>query len=154
MKASNRFLLGFGIAIALLVVVTLVLVLTAKNDISMRPENTPEGTVQRFLLAVQDKDYPKAFSYLRIVENNRTLSYDDWVISVRPPSQSLQRAWKATLGEIRVTGNKATVEVMMDIFRPGGPFENPVDVQTILFQLEKTDEAWFITQRPSLFWLY
>jgi hypothetical protein len=154
MKASNRFLLGFGIGIAVLIVVTLVLVLTARENISLLPENTPEGTVQRFLLAIQEKDYPKAFTHLRIVEDKRSPTYEEWVLSVRPPSQSLQTAWKAVLGETRLAGATATVEVMVDVFRPGGPFENPVRTDTVLFHLEKTGDTWFITSRPALFWLW
>ncbi len=65
MKTSNRFLLGFGIIIAAIVVLAVTLAVTGGNEqVKLLPETSPEGTVQRFLLAVKDHDYLKAYGFL------------------------------------------------------------------------------------------
>jgi hypothetical protein len=154
MKSSNRFLLGFGIAITILVVITITLVLTNREMAPLLPENTPQGTVQRFLLAVQDHDFQKAYSYLDVQESGRKLTYDDWIQSVSPRFQTSSPAWKATFGKTIITDNTATVEVLIDIFEPAGPFDNPVRTQIDNYQLKQENGKWFITSRPWLYWFY
>ena len=154
MKSSNRFLLGFGIVITILVIITVTLVMTNQSIAPLLSEDTPEGTVQRFLLAVQEQDYQKAYTYLHIEENGKKLTYDEWVQSVTPGFQTFSTSWKATLGETIVSGDTATVEVLIDIFQPGGPFENPMRTQVESFQLRKIDDSWSIITRPWLYWIY
>ena len=154
MKSSNRFLLGFGIAICLLVVVTVTLVVTNRGITTLLPENTPQGTVQRFLLAVQEHDFQQAYSYLKVEERGLQLTYDEWLESVFPRFQTSTTAWRATIGKTEILGNTATVEILIDIFQPGGPFENPVRTQTDYYKLNKIDASWFIISRPWLYWLY
>ncbi len=155
MKSSRRLFIGFGIAIGVLVIVTIALVLSTRGgSVSLLPEDTPQGTVQRFLIVVQDRDFPKAYAYLKVEERGIILSYSDWVRNIPPAFQSSPSAWKATLAATTVTGNQASVEVVVDVFRPGGPFEDPVRSQTVSFQLTKIGGTWFITTRPPLYWLY
>ena len=62
MKSSNRALVGLGIALGVLVIATVVLVLTlGRGSAPLLAQDTPEGAVQRFLLALQDGDYQKAY---------------------------------------------------------------------------------------------
>ncbi|MFH1382253.1 MAG: hypothetical protein ABIH70_05095 [Chloroflexota bacterium] len=154
MKSPNRLLLGLGLAIAALAIIAIGLVLFIPKTVSLLPEDTPEGTVQRFLLAVQEKDYPKAFTYLNLVEAGKTVTYSDWVRDIPAPFTSTQSSWKATLGRSTVSGNNASVEVLIDTFRPNGPFGSSTYTQQFNFQLTKTGNSWFITSRPPLYWLY
>lgn len=154
MKSSNRFLIGFGIAITVLIVTTITLVLTNRGITNLLPENTPEGTVQRFLLAVQDHDLQKAYSYLNVVESGRKLTYDDWVQSISPRLQNSSSVWKATFGKTTTSDGNATVEVLIDIFQPSGPFDNPIRTQVDNYQLKLINGKWFITTRPWLYWFY
>ena len=154
MKSSTRFLLGFGIAISVLVVVTVILVLTMRSSVALLPGNTPQGVVQRFLIAVQDQDYEKAYSYLQVQESGQVLSFNDWYQTTFPSFRTSQTSWKATLGKTVTSGNTATVEVFVDVLRPEGPFDNPVQTNGISFQLTKMADGWFITSRPVLYWLY
>lgn len=140
---------------AILLVVTVALVMVTGNNVTQLPENTPDGVVQRFLQAIQDGDYPKAYSYTKVVENGKELTYQDWLSSVgRPPISVPGTSWRATLGETKITGDTATVEVIIDTFRQQGPFENPVYSQTEYFNLTKIDGTWYITTRPYIYWIY
>ena len=152
MKSSSRWLLIFGVAVSVLVVVTVALVLFTRDSASLLPEDTPQGTTQRFLMAVQDEDFQKAYSYLSLYEQEKEMPYDGWVNN--PMFRSSQSTWKATLSDTRLTGDEATVEVNIDVFRPGGPFEDPVRRHLVFFQLKKVDNSWFITSPPNLYWLY
>lgn len=156
MKSPNRILLWFGIAIAVIIVSTVALVLINQSrQVSLLPEDTPQGVVQRLLMAIQEKDYPEAYSYLDIVENNTKLSYEDWLNSIKPVYPPEQSIWKATLGTTNITGNTATIEINIDIFRSDSqPLDNSVYSQRVIYYLSKINNQWFITSRPELYWLY
>ncbi len=154
MKSSSRFLLGFGIVVAVLVILTVVFVMMSDNNVTLLPENTSEGVVQNFLQAMQSGDYPKAYSYMKVVENGRVLTYQDWLPSVNRPPGIPSVSWRATLGETKITGDTAAVAVIIDVFQPQGPFQNPVRSQTVSFDLSKISGTWYITSRPPTYWIY
>lgn len=153
MKSSNRLLLGFGIAIGAVAVVTVVLVLAfGRGDSPLLPQDTPEGTVQRFLLAVKERDYPRAYSYLDIIEERgQKVSYEQWrqSVDVGPDPAT---SWKATIEKVERGNGTASIEVRVEVFRPRGPFEDPVRTSRMSFELRRTVESWVITSRPEL-WL-
>ena len=156
MKSSNRTLVGFGIGIGALVTITIILVLTlGGGNPTILPENTPQGVVQRYLQAVQEKNYQIAYNYLAPADpknpNGPFQSYDNWVMSTQNSNNS---TWKANLSNVNINGDNATVEVMIDIFIPGGPLANPVRTNTLTFILNKRASNWLITSPTDLYWLY
>jgi hypothetical protein len=160
MKTSNRSLIGFGIAIALLVITTIVLVFTVgKTNPPLLSEDTPEGTVQRYLQAIQSKNYQVAYAYLLPPETQTPdnpkippyFSYNEWLNSVQNREEA---TWKATLGKVSYSGETASIEVLVNTFRPGGPFGNPVNSHSMSFFLKKVDFKWLITSPTDLYWLY
>ncbi len=155
MKSSNRWLIAFVAGVAVLVIATVVLVLTARPGASLLPENTPEGVVQRFLMAVQDNNYEKAYGYLSLTDDKGIkISYDQWLATKPYPYGSSPSSWKATLGKTTITGERVNVEVTVDVFRPSGPFGNAVQSQQVLFQLTRSGGSWLITSPPYLYWIY
>ncbi len=152
MKSSGRLLAIFGLAVGLLVLVTVVLVLVFSGNGSMTllSRDTPEGTVQRYLLAIGDGDYLEAYGYLAPVVSYKP-SYEEWK---RPFTVTSELpAYRVTLGKINARTDDATVEVIVDIFRPGSPFENPVRTNRITFFLTKDAENWKITSPLDIWWL-
>lgn len=158
MKSPNRILLWFGIAIVAVIIATVAIVLINRSkSVTLLPEDSPEGVVQRFLLAIQEKDYPKAYSYLDIVEKGVRLSYDDWLKSITIIMEYTyeQSVWRATLDTMDITGNTAIVVVNIDIIRSNNqPLDSSLYSQRVLYYLSKIDNNWFITSRPELYWLY
>jgi hypothetical protein len=64
-STSSKWLMGAGAVVAALVIVSvLVTVLGNTGDATTFPEDTPEGVIQRYLQAVQDRKSPTAFDYL------------------------------------------------------------------------------------------
>ncbi|MBN1368772.1 MAG: hypothetical protein JW954_00870 [Dehalococcoidaceae bacterium] len=156
MDSSRRWLLVFGSIIGALVIATVALVLlTGGNEPELLPENTPEGTVQRYLIAIQEGDYQEAFGYLKFDSADVIKTYEDWLRMVAGyPGDYNRSTWKATLGSTQQSGTSASVEVTIDTFRPGGPFEDPVRRENILFQLTRSGESWLITSPTYIYWNY
>jgi hypothetical protein len=156
MNSSRRWLIIFAIVISILVIATVSLVLLMKgNEIALLPQDTPQGIVQRYLIAVQEKNYQKAYNYLSFEPSQKIKAYDDWLrMVIGAPQISDQSAWKATLGKTTQNGDNATVEVIIDTFRPGGPFEDLLRSQQIIFQLSKIDGKWLITSPAYIYWIY
>jgi hypothetical protein len=153
MKPSNRLLALFAGAIGLLALMTLLLVLIGGNKpVNMLPENSPEGIVQRYLLAIDNGNYPLAFSYISLPPDDKT-TYDIWLQSFNRPTE--RPAYKATLGQSIITGDEATVEVVVDVFRSGsGPFSNPVNSNRVSFFLKNINGVWKITSPTYVWWIY
>lgn len=155
MNSSRRWLIVFTIVISVLVTATISLVLLTKgNEVTLLPENTPQGVVQHYLIAIQEKNYQKAYDYLSLDPSQKITTYNDWLQMVGQPYVSNQSAWKATLGKTTPNGDYATVEVTIDTVRPGGPFDNPVRSQQIIFQLRIVGGKWLITSPTYIYWIY
>ncbi|MBI2858283.1 MAG: hypothetical protein HYX90_04320 [Chloroflexi bacterium] len=158
-KSSNRLLAGFGIGIAILVLVTVVIVLfQAGKSSPLLPADTPEGTVQRYLLALKEGDYTAARTYL-LYPDPKTAppGYPEYPRPYPPPISRPDNApgWKATLGRTTVNGDQANIEVIVDVFRGrGGPFDNPVQTSRVIFTLQKQDGVWKITSPLDAYWIY
>ncbi|MBN1374833.1 MAG: hypothetical protein JXA01_01620 [Dehalococcoidia bacterium] len=155
MKTSGRFLIAFGIFIVVLVAVAIVIAIVGGNEaVTMLPEDSPEGTVQRFLMSVQERDYVKAYSYLSPESGEGPLKdpYNNWLGSTRSYRDS--STWKAAILKFTAGDNSATVEVAVDVFRPGGLFEDPVDTHYVTFLLQVENGRWMIKSPIDLYWLY
>jgi hypothetical protein len=154
MKTSNRFLLGFGIVIMAIVAISVTLAVTGGNEqVKLLPETSPEGIVQRFLMAVKDQDYLKAYSFLAPQsEQIKGDSYENWVRSTQSPRDI--SSWKASILKSTVRDNNATVEVAIDVFRLEGPLANPINTNRVTFLLQKEGDRWLINQPVDIWWLY
>jgi hypothetical protein len=89
----------------------------------MLSENSPEGTVQRYLMAIDDGDYLDAFGYLSPLPEEK-LTYENWQTSFNYPSE--RPAYRVTLENSNTSGDDATLEVVVEVFRNGSLFDNPV----------------------------
>ena len=152
MSSSRRWLTVFGIVIGILVITTVSLVLlTGAKTVVLLPAGTPQGIVQRYLTALQDKDYSLAYNYLSPGPPTKIQTYADWL---RMMTSAGQPVWKATLDWSRQTGDYANVQVTISTLRPGGPFYSPGRSQPVAFQLSRINGQWLITSPTYIFWLY
>lgn len=153
MKSSKRWLIIFGAAIGLLVIVAVALVLTMNQSdgTPSLPEDTPGGVVERYILALQAKDYTTAYSYLSPPAEEK-LTYEKWRESFGGYGE--ENETRITLGETTTTGSEATVAVTVDIFRADEPFDNPVSTQHIYFLLKQEGVSWKITSPTYVWWFF
>jgi hypothetical protein len=136
------------------VAVAVTLALAGGNEpVKLLPEDSAEGVVQRFLIAVKDQDYVKAYTFLYPQsEYFKTSTYDNWVRSMQ--SMRGDSSWKASIVKSTIRENDATVDVSVDVFRPGGPLSNPVNTNRVTFLLQKENGKWMINSPVDLYWLY
>jgi hypothetical protein len=152
---SRLWLIIFAIIIGVIIITTVSLVLlTKENQVALLPVDTPQGIVQRYLIAIQEQDFKEAYDYLSFDPSQEITTYDDWLRRVGGISRPYQSTWKATLGKTTLNGDNASVEVSIDTFRPEGPFTDPIRNRLIIFQLAKIDGKWLITSPTYTYWIY
>ena len=141
---QDRFLLGILVGIAVLIAASLIVFFTRHQQISYRPEQLPEGVVHNYVVAVLNKDYEKAYSYLADLKDKP--AFDDFrqafAVGRLSPAQN-----GIKIGAAETTGESASVEVIM-VYTPGDPFssgsENVGSAQLLL-----QGGAWKISSMPA-----
>lgn len=144
----------FGIIIVAIVAAAVILAIAGGNEqVKLLSETSPEGTVQRFLMAVKAQDYSTAYGYLSLpADQPKSNSYDDWIRSAQ--SNRNASSWKASIIKSTVRDKDATVDVAIEVFRPEGPLANPVSTNQVAFILHNEDGKWLINSPADLYWLY
>ncbi len=69
---QDRFLIGILVFIGLLVVASLALFFIRPEAAAYQPDDTPEGVVYNFALAIQNNDVTRAYGYLADLEYKPT----------------------------------------------------------------------------------
>jgi hypothetical protein len=79
---SRIWLFGALAFVVALVATGLTVALVTTRDVDLLPANSPEGVVQRYLLALEDEDYEEAYGYLSS-ELRRQCSFDYFFVLLR-----------------------------------------------------------------------
>jgi hypothetical protein len=146
---QDRFLTGILIGIAALVVLALVVFFVRKDNLVYVADNTPEGVVQNYVVALHKRDYEKAYSYLANLKDKPTPDQFRQSFlnhNVDPVNAGLE------IGKTEISGNTATVSLAV-IFSPGDPFSSGYR-NTDYAQMVQENGAWKIKQMPFNFWAY
>lgn len=146
---QDRFLLGILVGIAVLIVVALGLFFTRQDTQTYLTADTPEAVVFNYVLAVTEKDYQKAYSYLADLDHKPT--YDEFRQSffngmVSPDEVGVD------VGEATVHGDEANVEMNM-VYSASDPFTSGYRNEDHAL-LVRQDDAWKISSMPYNFWDY
>ena len=147
---QDRFLIGILIGIGVLIVVALAIFFTRQNKQTYVPEDAPDGVVHNYVLALLNKDYPKAYGYLADFGNKPT--YDQFRQAFATGQLNPSNAG-VKIGTTTITADDATVEVDM-INAPSDPF-SPEYTNNGSAQLVKQNGVWKISSMPTYsFWDY
>jgi hypothetical protein len=147
---QDRFLLGILIFIGLLVIAALVLFFVRQDAQVYGSEDTPEGIIRNYALALQKQDFQRAYNYLADKDN-------------KPTYEAFRRAFLTNqldvssnalqVGNVQyVSSGEATVNISV-LYAGGGPFAqswSSTDMATLIQQ----GGAWKLTYLPSPFWAY
>jgi hypothetical protein len=148
MMKQDRFLTGILVGIAVLVVIALAVFFIRKDTQSYISEDAPEGVVHNYVLAVLNKDYQKAYTYLADLENKPTYEQfrDSFLKGMINPDNSA-----VDVGKSEINGDTASVEVAM-IYSQSDPFSTGYrDVQRAI--LVKQSGRWKLSSMPYYyFW--
>ena len=147
---QDRFLMGILIFIGLLVSAALALFFIRQDTQVYGAEDSPEGVIRNYTLALQKQDFQRAYDYLADKDN-------------RPTYEAFRRAFLTNqlnvssnalqVGSVQyLNGGEATVSVTV-LYAGGGPFtQNSSSIDTA--SLVKVDGAWKLNYMPYPFWSY
>jgi hypothetical protein len=141
---QDRFLVGILTGIVVLIIAALSVFFLRQDKQTYGPEDTPEGVVHNYVLAVINKDYQKAYNYLADLENKP--SYDNFRRSFVTGSINPLNAG-VKIGKADVTDEDATVEVSM-LNTPSDPFGSEYNNVGVA-QLVKQNGTWKISSMPT-----
>jgi len=146
---QDRFLVGILVGIGVLVVVALALFFTRQDKQEYVSDDTPEGVVHNYALAVYREDYEKAYHYLAETETKPT--YNEFRQAffnhyVDPNNAGLE------IGGTETAGEEAYVTVYM-IYNPSDPFSSGYR-NTETAHLQRENGEWKLLQMPYNFWSY
>lgn len=146
---QDKFLTGILIGIGVLIVLALGLFFTRQDTRTYLNEDTPEGVAHNYALAVLDKDYEKAYSYLADLRHKPT--YEEFRQSflngmVNPDGMGLD------VGEAEVHGDEAVVNITL-YYSYSDPFSTRTGTPERALLVEQNGE-WKVSSMPYSFWDY
>lgn len=145
---QDRFLVGILIFIGLLVIAAVALFFVRSQTPAYGPEDTPQGTLQNYAVALQLNNYERAYSYLAEKDNKPT--YDNFrqaflTRQLNPGTSVLQ------IGDVQTLENgEAWVTVTVQ-YAGNGVFDSGWSSPDRAILL-KQNEAWKITYLPNPYW--
>jgi hypothetical protein len=144
---QDRFLVIILAGIGLLVLSAILIFVIRRNSQTYSMEDTPEGVLRNYILAINREDYAKAFGYLPIHENQP--DSDKFQQHMRGKKE-LIRTTALKIISVDISGDKAEIEVV--VTREGSDpfFDNRYSSnQTVLLELH--NGAWKLTRIPYPF---
>lgn len=146
-NASTNWLIGAALAVAVLVIASVAVALIADKEPELRAESTPEGIVQRYLIAIDDDDTNAAYSYLsqRLKDACSPQYFRDSITWTREQDMRISLAGTETVGE----SQEVTVRIRQIYVRDGiPPFTPDESSYTQRFVLRRYDSAWRFYEPP------
>lgn len=144
---GDRFLIGILIAIGVLVLASLALFFARQNGQSYQTEDTPEGVVHNFALALTEKDYQRAYSYLAQEEGKP--EYETFLETFATSRDRFSNVGLQIVSS-SLNGDSAIVDVIV-VHVGQGPFDDGWREETAAI-LIGSDGDWKIRQMPFPYW--
>ena len=150
--ASGRWLVGIGAAVVGLALVSvLVSVLAGGRAPADLEPGTPEEAVQRYLLAIKDRDHGAAYALLA-PDIREACSFTDYVSESRYFYQDTAD-FRAQMDEtITLDTDTADVRVRITQFYGTPPFDLSESTFTATYLMERVDGAWYLGQAGWPHW--
>jgi hypothetical protein len=142
----DRFLTGILVGIGVLIMLALALFFVQRERVEYQDEDTPAGVVHNYVLAIEQQDYERAYTY--VAESETKPSYSAFRITFNQDFSANRPT--AAVEDAEVFNNEAIVSLI--IVRPGyGLFSQPYqERQSVL--LVRQNDAWKIYQAPWPYW--
>lgn len=138
---SRAWLIGIAAFVVALVVAGLVVALvTTRGGVDLLPADTPEGAVQRYLLALEDEDYPMAYDYVTAGPKSGC-TFEEFL---RLASYREVRDSHMTLEDTQRFDDTAIVTASVTVFEPDVPFGTSEYTYDRTYQLELEEGQWLL----------
>lgn len=147
---QDRFLIGILVFIGVLIVAALVLYFVRPGTFDYQPEDTPEGIVYNFALAVQNKDAERAYGYLADQEYKPSeTAFRQVILS----GYLYTEGYALQVEETRILdADEAWVSVSVH-YLSSGPFDSGWTSQDHA-SLVRQNGKWKLIYMPSPYWSY
>ena len=157
MKSTDKFLIGIVVGIVLLVVVAFGIAFT-RPEPTYQPEDKPEGVVNNYLLALQQEEHDRAFSYLSPDLHGYPKTVEAFIEDIRDHSYSFRLSDEETVSldviSADVRGATANVTVQETRFYQGGLFDSGEYKDTFELKLKQdtSSQEWKIIGGGYSYW--
>ena len=139
-SSSARWLAGIGIGVAALAVASVLVTLLADSTVPMLDAGTPEGTVQRYVLLIDDGDLDPAYALL-----HADLQADCTVRDFRSQARHGRDAdMTLRLDSIREVTDGTEVTVEVSSFSGSPPFDFSEKSYKAYFLVRDDGDGWRI----------
>jgi hypothetical protein len=137
-SASTKWLAGIIASAALLIIMAVVINMVSDNrDPDLLSIDTPEGIVQRYLLALNEDESAEAFGYFSASLSTCTLTQ-----FVEMTSYQRQQNFSASLGKTTTTDKATLVTVSITDRSSGDLFGNNSYSYDVIFTLKQESDGW------------
>ena len=145
---QDRFLIGILVGIALLVLIALGLFITRKGEQDYGPDDTPQGVIRNYVLALEKGEFQRAYGYLYDAQDKPDLEqFRQSFLTNRLDTSGVA----LQIGQVREVGAEAIVELVV-IHGGSGPFNDVYRENTrALLEMDSTG-AWKIVNLPYPYW--
>ena len=143
--SSTRWLTGIAVLILFLIALSVaVTLLNREEEATLLAEDTPEGTVQRYLLAIEEGDIKAAYEYLGSgLQEECTISHlrdtRRWV-----EAENMGVSLQGT----RPFDGEVEVEVLITRFYVDPPFGSGESSNAVRYMLAQEDGNWRFVDPP------
>lgn len=147
---QDRFLMAILLFIGLLVVAALVLFFVRQDTQVFVADDTPEGVIRNYTLALQKQDFQRAYSYLADKDNKPT--YDAFRRAFLTNQLDISSIALQVVNTAYINNTEATVSVSV-LHAGNGPFSESWN-STDIVSLVKQAGTWKLNTMPYPFWSF
>ena len=145
---SSRWLVAIAAVVTALILVSVVVALiNPRGAAETLPEDTPEGVVQRFILALEDDDYSLAHGYLSD-ELKKSCTVEQLRNSTRSFEETFQDRRIALLEKEELSDGRMQVRVRVTEVRVSPPFGVDEYSHQERYVLVQENGNWRFTEPP------
>lgn len=148
---QDRFLLIILAGIGLIIVMAIVVVMSQSSGSEQYlSDNTPDGVVHNYFLAMQQKEYEKAYGYLADELKNKP-DLDRFIIDIS--NSGIDQEASLKIGDVSQTDGYAEVEVAITNYRAGNIFDSGryTTNGSVVLRQDASGE-WRLIQFPYPYW--
>ncbi len=145
---QDRFLIGILVFIGVLVVAAVMLFFTRHETQNYSPEDTPEGVIRNYSLALQNRDFERAYSYLADKDNKP--GFDNFRLAFLNRQLDVSTA-AVQVGKVqKPSTDQALVDVTI-VYASTGPFSQGWSSPGTA-TLVRQNGGWRMTSMPNPYW--
>ncbi len=155
MKQTDRFLLAIVAGIIMLVAIAFGFILL-RPPRTYLPDGSPESSAHNYLFSLEQKDYPRAYSYVSANLRSYPSSAEEFATDIARNRWNFVQDGEATgwaIESAQTTGALSVVTVRRTNYSSGGIFGGSRYSNTFEMRLRQEQGAWKIYGADS-YWLY